>query len=677
MEFRSIDGAGNNLSDPGMNATRDAFDRIAPARYADGISAMVDGPNPRIVSNIVAGEGEAAVPNAQGLSGMMYAWGQFIDHDLTRAASDRVTDIGIAVPSGDPDFADGTSIIMTRTVKDAASGIDPGNPAATINAVTGWLDASMVYGSDAATAASLRLPDGRMATSDGNNLPIVNGMFAAGDIRAAENPALTALQTLFVREHNWQVDRLSAADPSLNGDQLYQMARAIVGAEIARITYAEFLPKLLGEGAIADYAGYDPTVDANLTHEFSGAAYRWGHSTVSAETDRDDETGALAGPRLELRDAFFMAPADFASDGGADGFLRHLGTDRAQAMDARIVDDLRSFLIDVDVGQDLAALNINRGRDMGLETLNGTRAALGLTPYTDFAQITGDAATAEALRQAYAGDVDAIELWTGGLAETLVPGAFIGETFQAIIARQFAALRDGDRLFYLNQGFDAATLAAIEETTLSDILRRNTDTRFMQDDMFLYYERRGGDVPPEVPDAGIPPAPQLVVGTGAGQVLQGAALGDILGGRQRGQTLQGREGDDLLIGGGGADLLLGGADDDRLRGGAGEDRLAGGAGTDTLTGGAGADLFLLDAMDDGVDLLRDFAQGEDRIGFLGVAGVTWRGEAAFAGAGGAEVRFLGGTGRTRLLLDADGDGTADAAMAIRGSIALTAADLVL
>ena len=74
-----------------------------------------------------------------------------------------------------------------------------GSPAAPLNFTTGWLDASMVYGSDAATAASLRLPDGHMRTSAGDNLPIVDGVFAAGDPRAAENFALTALHTLFVR----------------------------------------------------------------------------------------------------------------------------------------------------------------------------------------------------------------------------------------------------------------------------------------------------------------------------------------------------------------------------------------------------------------------------------------------------------------------------------------------
>ena len=94
---------------------------------------------------------------------------------------------------------------------------------------------------------------------------------------------------------------------------------------------------------------------------------------------------------------------------------------------------------------DLAAINIQRGRDLGLQTLNGTREALGLPAYTSFGQITDDAATVAALRQAF-GDVDAVDLWTGGLSEAPAPGAFVGPTFAAIIADQFAALRDGDRL---------------------------------------------------------------------------------------------------------------------------------------------------------------------------------------------------------------------------------------
>ena len=622
MEFRSIDGAGNNLGDLGLNAAGDAFTRIAPARYADGTSQMVGGPNPRTVSNVVVGEGEAATPNGQGLSGMMYAWGQFIDHDLTRSPSDRVTDISVAVPAGDPDFPDGTTILLTRAVKDPLSGTGPDNPAQPVNAVTSWLDASMIYGSDAATAASLRGADGRMLTSEGDNLPIVNGMFVAGDVRAAENPALTALQTLFVREHNWQVERLAAEDPTLTGDDLYAMARAIVAAEIAHVTYDEFLPALVGKDAITDYAGYDASADPRLSVEFSGAAYRWGHSTVSAETERKDEFGALTGEGLDLRDAFFMPPAAFAADGGADGFLRHLGTDLAQAMDARIVDDLRNFLIDAGVGQDLAAVNIQRGRDFGLATLNGTRIALGLAPYTEFEQVTDDTATVEALRTAFGGDVDLIDLWTGGLSEKLAPGTFLGETFGLIVARQFTALRDGDRLWYQSQGFDADTLAAIEATSLSDIIRRNTDTLFLQDDVFIFHERRDAASEAERPEL-----PQLVVGNETGETLAGGSADDLLVGRGGSDTLLGGAGTDtadysssaarvivsLLTGrgwGGDAqgDSLAG---IENITGSAHDDILTGAGGANALAGGSGNDAYVVDDVDDIV--IEDAGAGTDTV----------------------------------------------------------------
>ena len=111
----------------------------------------------------------------------------------------------------------------------------------------------MVYGWNATIAASLRLPDGHMKMSAGGYLPIAGGMFVAGDPRAAENPALTALQTLFVREHNYQVDKLHKEHPHWSGDKLYDYARAIVTAEIANITYSEFLPNLLGADTLDAY----------------------------------------------------------------------------------------------------------------------------------------------------------------------------------------------------------------------------------------------------------------------------------------------------------------------------------------------------------------------------------------------------------------------------------------
>ena len=542
LQFRSIDGSGNNLAQPETNATGTDFARIGPANFEDGISNPIDGPNPREISNIVvAGHGDGA--NPEGLSGMMYAWGQFIDHDLDLSVSDGTNHIDIPIPADDPVFAPGSTIPLTRAVIDPATGT-PGHPATAVNSISSWLDASMVYGSDQATADGLRLADGHMKTSAGDNLPIVNGIFAAGDVRAAENPDLTALQTLFVREHNYQVDRLQELHPNWSGDQLYQTARAIVTGEIENITYKEFLPHLLGSDAIGPYHGYDPNVNPTISEEFAGAAYRFGHSIVSADLEQTGEQGQVLGSQ-ELKNAFFETPEQFDQAGTADDLLRHLAGDQSNALDTHIVDDLRNFLIDPPDGMDLAAINIERGRDLGLGTLNQTREALGLQPYASFTQITSDPETAANLEKAF-GSVDKVDLWTGGLAEDHASGAMVGQTFQAIIGDQFEALRDGDRLWFENQGFDPKTLDMIENTTLSDIMERNTDIEHLQSDAFVFYDRHSGTaggIASEEPDA-----PQLVIGSHGKDTLLGGPQNDVLVAAIGGlQTMTGFDGADQFV----------------------------------------------------------------------------------------------------------------------------------
>ncbi|QOG19687.1 peroxidase family protein [Bradyrhizobium sp. SEMIA] len=558
LRFRTIDGSNNNLSDAALNQANTDFARVGPANFADGFGAMQPGPNPREISNIVVANGPDTHLEVNGvaLSGMMYAWGQFVDHDLDLEKSGTNTaDISIPVPAGDS-LPQGTVIPLTRVAIDPATGV-LGHPATAINTVTGWLDGSQVYGSDTATAASLRTADGHMKVSAGDNLPIVmtaqGPAFAAGDVRAQENPDLTALQTLFVREHNYQVDKLHQEHPHWSGDRLYETAKAITTAEMVNITYNEFLPHLLGSAAIPAYHGYDPNVNASITEEFEGAAYRFGHSIVSSDINGINNLGATTSEQ-SLADTFFESPAAFAANGGADGLLRHLSSDIAQPLDTHIIEDLRSLLSDPPDAVDLAATNIQRAHDLGLGTLNETRAALGLARYTSFNQITSDSDTASALRQAY-GTVDAIDLWTGGLAEAHTSGAAIGPTFGKIIADQFTALRDGDRLYFENQGFDPQTLQEIKSTTLSDIIKRDTTgTTAMQADAFISTERHSGAL------GGVDP-------TGADAVS------------------------------GQAQLIVGSPGEDTLTGGNLDDTLVAAPGHMTMTGGAGADTFVFNLED--------------------------------------------------------------------------------
>ena len=554
LDFRTVDGSNNNLADPTLNQAGTDFARVGPANFADGFNEMTTGPNPRTISNIVVAQEDAGEDgphltddNGVALSGMMYAWGQFIDHDLDLQKSDTTKDISIPIPAGDPLLSG--SIPLTRVAIDPETGV-PGKPATAINTVTGWLDGSQIYGSDAATAASLRTADGHMKMSEGDNLPIVDGpqgpAFAAGDVRAQENPDLTALQVLFVREHNYQVDRLQEEHPRWSGDRLYETAKAITTAEMVNITYSEFLPHLLGEDAIERYRGYDPTVDPRITEEFAGAAYRFGHSIVSDEISAISNLGEFTSEQT-LAESFFEAPETFAAT-GADGLLRHLSGDLANPLDAQIVDGLRNFLFDPPDGMDLAAINIQRGHDLGLGTLNQTREALGLAPYTSFDQLSSDPETAAAFEKAY-GSIDAVDLWAGGLAEDHTEGAVIGPTFGRIIGDQFTALRDGDRYYFENQKFDRETMREIESTTLSDLILRDTDTTAMQADAFVATERHSGTL------GGVDPAgeeaaegmAQLVIGSAGKDTLTGGELDDTLVAARGRMTMTGGDGADTFV----------------------------------------------------------------------------------------------------------------------------------
>lgn len=501
----SIDGTGNNLSDPTLGSANSDETRIAPANFAPGTTdTPVGGTDPRVISNtIFANDANANDPG--GRSAYMYAFGQFVDHDIDlnmdqTANPDGSNTLSMTVPADDPSLPPGSQISIVR------GQVDPANGDA-VNSVTQYLDLSQVYGSDPTTAASLRNADGTLKTSAGDNLPIVDGQFVGGDVRAAENPDLTSLDVLFVREHNNWVAQLHAEDPSLTGDQLYNMARAITTAEYQNIIYTEFLPSLLGPDALTSYQGYNPNVSPQIFEEFSTAAYRFGHSIISP-TETKIANDGLVLEQQDLVAASAEPTSAFGTNGGADALLRNLAQDYSQQEGATINSDLRNMLNANPPGDqgDLAAIDILRERDLGIATLNQTREAIGLTPYTSFSQITSDPTLAGELQQVY-GSVDQVDLFVGGLAEDPAPDAMVGPTFQAIIADQFENLRDGDRLFFENQGFSPTLMNQIQNTTLSDLIDRNTDTTVMQSDAFAATIRHSSDV--ASPN---PAAPQLVIG---------------------------------------------------------------------------------------------------------------------------------------------------------------------
>ncbi|MGY8771236.1 MAG: peroxidase family protein [Pirellulales bacterium] len=501
-EVRSIDGSGNNVKNPEWGSAGTQLVRSTTAEYGDGISTLAgeDRPSAREVSNAVSDQTESVV-NSRFLTDYLWQWGQFVDHDIDlTGGADPAEDASIEVPTGDPffdPFNTGTQTIgLTRSNFDESTGTSTDNVRQQINSITSFVDGSMIYGSDEVRAAALRtLEGGRLATSEGDLLPYNEAgfdnaggpsdtLFLAGDVRANEQAGLTAMHTLFVREHNNQADRIAAENPDFTDEQVYQRARAIVIAEIQSITYNEYLPALLGMDALSPYQGYDSTVDPSISNLFSTAAYRYGHSMLSPDFLRLNEDGTTAEEgNLALRDAFFNPT--IIAETGIDSLLRGLAAQQAQEIDTMVIDDVRNFLFGPpgSGGFDLDALNIQRGRDHGLADYNQTRIDLGLEPVTSFSEITSNPELAAKLEEVY-GDVNEVDVWVGGLAEDHVPGSSVGELFQTVIVDQFERLRDGDRFWYQNT-FSGEQLQRIDNTSLADIIKRNSNVSNIQDNVFF------------------------------------------------------------------------------------------------------------------------------------------------------------------------------------------------
>lgn len=608
---RPADAFGANPLNPGWGAAGGDLLRLSPdGRGPDGEMSGADRPNPREISNAVSAQHGADIPNAAGASDFLWMWGQFLDHDLSLTEAGHTHAAPIPVPVGDPHFdpfGTGDATIPFTRVDPTATGYQ--------NQVTAYIDASMIYGSDAATLAEMRVAGGKLLMVEDDFLYVDGTKVFTGDIRAAENAALLSMHTLLTREHNRMVEELAARDPSLTADELFEAARARVEAMVQAITYNEFLPLLIGEDAIAAYDGHDPAVNPQISVEFSTAVFRMGHTLLSSHLRLTGEDGADQGA-LALRDAF-MQPG-FVNANGIDSLLRGAATQHAQEFDTMVVEDVRSFLFGPPGagGLDLASLNIHRGRDLGIASYNELREAVGLDRVTGFDQITSDAGLAARLETVY-GHVDLVDAWVGGLAEDHIPGGMMGQTFAAVMVDQFTRLRDGDPYWSEGRGFSQAELDELWHTRLSDIILRNTDIEAIQTNAFMAMGRIVGD-----------DAEDLMPGSEGADFMLGLAGDDILGGFGGDDELRGGTGKDLLYGLAGGDTLWGDAGDDVLQGGDGNDLLNGGDGDDlfdggtgqnVLGGGAGRDGFHFDTLGAARTVVLDFDAREDALFFSNVS----------------------------------------------------------
>ncbi|KAM9201478.1 thyroid peroxidase [Dugong dugon] len=493
-----------------------------------------------VTRQVIQVSNEAVTEDDQ-YSDLLMVWGQYIDHDIaftpqstSKAAFWGGIDCQLTCENQNPCFpiqqvpfnnslAAGTDCLPFYRSSAACGTGDQGaffgnlsesNPRQQMNGLTSFLDASTVYGSTPALEKKLRnwtseegllRVNRRYRNGDRAYLPFAaprspspcaqepdaDGAdriecFLAGDSRASEVLSLTAVHTLWLREHNRLAVALKALNPHWSADTVYQEARKIVGALHQIITMRDYIPKILGPEAFQQYVGfyegYDATVDPTVSNVFSTAAFRFGHATIHPLVRRLDEGFQEHPdlPGLHLHEVFF-SPWRLIREGGLDPVVRGLlaRSAKLQVQDQLMNEELteKLFVLSNSGTLDLASLNLQRGRDHGLPGYNEWREFCSLPrleSQVDLNTAIANRSVIEKIMNLYK-HPDNIDVWLGGLAENLLPRARTGPLFACIIGKQMKALRDGDRFWWENRHvFTEAQRHELEKHSLSRIICDNT-----------------------------------------------------------------------------------------------------------------------------------------------------------------------------------------------------------
>lgn len=387
-------------------------------------------------------------------------------------------------------------------------------PRVQINTITATIDANTVYGSSKEIADQLRtFSNGQLKVQNvfKNRKPLMMEQldnpeldcferpkdtycFLGGDERVNEQPTLTVLHTLYVRDHNRMAASLASINPHWDDDRIYHETRHIMAAISQHLVMSEYLPTLLGHEMMllynltetapgAYWDGYDPQVSPAISHAFSTAAFRQGHTFIQGKVHLfDSKTHQHLG--FEMLRKLFKRPFHYYEPGRLDKIATGILNTPAQTYDPFITEEISGHLFQEpgeSFGMDLPAINLARGREQGTPGYNMFREWCGLPKAESFQDLVPylNNRTAIIYSKLYK-HVDDIDLWSGGVSERRMAGAQIGPTFACIIARQFANIKRGDRFWYENSGFPSAftpnQMREIKKTSQARLFCYNLDS---------------------------------------------------------------------------------------------------------------------------------------------------------------------------------------------------------
>jgi len=554
---RTLDGTCNDPTNPLMGAQGTRFGRNVPLPFAHPDPAAMMVPNPRTISRELLARprgrrGFKPVPFLNNLAG---AWTQFQIHDWfdhgpapASAGSGHphrgrgrghhrgrgrghgyghghgghggggdVSFIEVPLERHDPlrrrYRMDVLRIPETRADPTRVPGRDDALPPTYTNEVTHWWDGSQIYGSDQATADRLRAHEGGRMLLDGDGL-LPKGERGYADTGFRENfwVGLELLHTVFAKEHNAIADMLAAHYPDWSDERLFDTARMINAALIAKIHTLEWTPAILPNSSLdtamnTNWYGLNrftcptlppiPGVYPNPVvygvvgnaegRELYDAAYAMTEEFVSVyrmhpllpeelEVRSPDRRRVRRVPTAQSREAGGRAMVERF---GMRDMLYSFGTTNPGAL---VLENYPRFMQDIVIPgrgvMDMGTTDIVRDRERGVPRYNTARQLLGLPRVPDFDTLTGgDKRLTRKLERVYEGNIDAVDLMVGTMAEAQRPSCYgFGETLFQVFTLMATRRLQGDRYYtelynadtYTNEG-----LLWIETSSMKSVLLRH------------------------------------------------------------------------------------------------------------------------------------------------------------------------------------------------------------
>jgi hypothetical protein len=505
LTARTIDGTYNDLENPLMGAIGSRFGRNVPLdhAYADPDDRLLE-PNPRTVSLELLTRNEF-IP-ATTLNLLAGAWIQFEVHDwFSHGQNETENPWKVDLAADDPWPKHPMEIQRTR--RDPSS--DPSGPATFVTADTHWWDASQIYGSDPTFARAIRSGEGgRLSITPQGLLP--EEVEAHVDLRGVAGNfwiGLALLHALFMLEHNAICERLHAEYPELDDQTLYEKARLVNAALMAKIHTVDWTPAIIAH----------PTTVRALRANWFGILGERFDKLFGRRTSLELIHGIpgskkeLCGVPYALTEEFVgvyrmhpLIPDDYEFRALADDRLLQQRTfDEVNALHVRecleqvpLVDALYSFGVahpgaislhnyprslqrfNRPDGEllDLASIDIVRTRERGVPRYNEFRRLFHLEAPETFEEMTGeDTALAAELQQVY-GDVERVDLMVGLFAEPKPAGFGFSDTAFRVFILMASRRLEADRFFtddYRPEIYTKAGIDWVEANSMRTVLLRH------------------------------------------------------------------------------------------------------------------------------------------------------------------------------------------------------------